>query len=130
MIHAMQFHVIPLVLLTVSLIPQTLSADEQPEPASPRGCAGGLLNPSAGPLHVFTGVEMAGQYAADQSMKVIGRTGVLWKMSLGEGIPLEVRGGPTVKYNDPLRPERSRDQGSMEWEVKAKCPLIGPFNLE
>jgi hypothetical protein len=86
--------------------------------------------PVAGPLHLFTGVEMGGQYAADQSMKVIGRTGVLWRMSLGEGIPLSVRGGPTVKYNDALRPERTKDQGTMEWEVKAQCPLIGPFNLE
>ena len=44
--------------------------------------------------------------------------------------PLEVRGGPTVKYNDPMHPVRGKDQASMLWEVKAKTPLVGPFGLE
>jgi hypothetical protein len=86
--------------------------------------------PVTGPVYLFTGVEMGGQYSADQPVKMIGRTGVLWKMPLGEGTALEVRGGPTMKYNDATRLDKTHDQGSMEWEVKAKCPLIGPFNLE
>ena len=37
-----------------------------------------------------------------------------------------VRGGPAVKYNDPLHPLRGKDQAAMLWEVKAKAPLVGP----
>ncbi len=86
--------------------------------------------PLTGPVYLFTEVAMNGQYSADQAMKVVGRTGVLWKMPLGEGNALEVRGGPAVKYNDALKLEKGRDPGQMQWEVKAKAPLIGPLGLE
>jgi hypothetical protein len=86
--------------------------------------------PLSGPLHVFTEVSLGGEYVADQLMTVVGKTGVLWKMPFGDGTALEVRGGPTLKYNDALRPVKSKDQAAMLWEVKAKCPLIGPLNLE
>jgi hypothetical protein len=86
--------------------------------------------PLSGPLYVFTEVTLGGEYSADQMMKVIGKSGLLWRMPIGEGTALEVRGGPTVKYNDALRPEKARDQAAMLWELKARCPLIGPLNLE
>lgn len=86
--------------------------------------------PVSGPLHLFTEVSLGGEYAADQAMKVVGKTGFLWKMAIGEGAPVEVRGGPTVKYNDALNPVRGKEQAAMLWEVKAKTPLVGPLGLE
>lgn len=86
--------------------------------------------PVTGPLYLFTEVSLGGEFAADQFMKVIGKTGMLWKLPVGEGPAIELRGGPTLKYNDALRPEKSRDQAAMLWELKARSPLIGPLNLE
>src|SRR5258708_247077 len=86
--------------------------------------------PVSGPLHVFTELSLGGEYAADQAMKVVGKTGFLWKMSLGEGKPLEVRSGPTLKYNDALHSQKTPTQASVLWEVKAKAPLVGPIGAE
>jgi hypothetical protein len=86
--------------------------------------------PLSGPVYLFGEVTMLGEYSADQAMRVVGKTGVLWRVPVGEGAPVEVRGGPAVKYNDALRVDRSGEQGSVLWEVKAKAPLVGPIGLE
>lgn len=87
--------------------------------------------PMVGPFYVFGCVEMGGDYAADQNVRMIGRTGVLWKAQLTDKSAIEVRGGPSVRYNDALRLEKVRDQGSMMWEFKAKAPLVlGPLGVE
>ena len=87
--------------------------------------------PLSGPLYVFGEVTMAGEYAADQAMKVTGKTGVLWRVPVAGGSAIEVRGGPTVKYNDAMKLEKGKETGTMLWEVKAKAPLlIGPVGLE
>jgi hypothetical protein len=89
-----------------------------------------LAIPLTGPFYVFGEAALGGEYSADQEMKVTGKTGVLWKMPLGEKA-LELRGGPTLTYNDALRGlQRGRDQGTMAWEVKGKLPLLGPLGLE
>src|SRR5262245_26398509 len=87
--------------------------------------------PMVGPFFVFGGVEMGGDYAADQKMNVIGRTGLLWKVPVNDSSAIVVRGGPSLKYNDALRLEKGNQQGSMLWEVKATAPLLlGPVGLE
>ena len=87
--------------------------------------------PLSGPLYVFGEVSMEGQYAADQAMKMAGKTGVLWRLPVTEKHAIEVRGGPTLKYNDAMKIEKGKDTGTMLWEVKAKAPLLlGPVGLE
>src|SRR5205823_13707183 len=87
--------------------------------------------PLTGPLYVFTEVSMEGQYATNQAMKVAGKSGVLFRVPVGDGTAIEVRGGPSVKYNDAYKVEKGKEQGTMLWEVKAKAPLlIGPLGLE
>lgn len=88
--------------------------------------------PMVGPFYVFGGVEMGGGYSADQQTKVIGRTGLLWRLPVNDKSAIVVRGGPSVKYLDALHVEKSKDQGgAMLWEVKATAPpLLGPLGLE
>jgi len=88
--------------------------------------------PMVGPFYVFGGVEMGGGYSADQQTKVIGRTGLLWKVPVNEKSAIVVRGGPSVKYNDALHVEKGKDPGgAMLWEVKATAPpLLGPLGVE
>ncbi len=86
--------------------------------------------PVTGPLFLFGQTVLVGDYAADQEMKVVGRTGVLWKVPVGVGPPLEVRGGPAVKYKDALRAEGGLEQAEVFLEVQAKMPVLGSIGLE
>jgi Protein of unknown function, DUF481 len=83
-----------------------------------------------GPLTLF------GQLGADcnslnsQELKLNGKTGLAWKWQgwpLGE---LQVRGGPSLTYDDPLRPVRMKEQSEVFLELQCKCPLPGKVNLE
>jgi hypothetical protein len=87
-----------------------------------------LAIPVTGPLHLFTEVSLGGDYVADPTL--VGKTGVLWKMPLGEGAPLEVSGGPALKHNDPMHPFRASNQASLLWELKAKATLVGSLGVE
>lgn len=89
-----------------------------------------LKMPVAGPLALFGQTSMNGNYTADQNMSVVGRTGAILKVPVGSGSMLELRGGPTIKYNDALRPDRTREQASVLLEVQAKYPLLGGIGLE
>ena len=73
---------------------------------------------------------MNGTYTADQNMTVVGRTGAIVQVPVGSGSALELRGGPTIRYNDALRPDRTKDQASVLLEVQAKYPLLGGIGLE
>jgi hypothetical protein len=86
--------------------------------------------PLTGPLYVFGEVSMEGQYETNQEMKFAGKSGVLLRLPVGDGTAIEVRGGPSVKYNDAYKIEKGKEQGTMQWEVKAKAPLLGPLGLE
>jgi hypothetical protein len=89
-----------------------------------------LKIPVTGPLALFGQAVLVGDYAADQDMKVVGRTGVICKLPVWEGTALELRGGPAVKYNDALRPDKTHDQASVLLEVKATMPLSSTLGLE
>jgi hypothetical protein len=85
--------------------------------------------PVTGPLSLFGQAVLTGEYAANQEMNVVGRTGVICKLPVWSGTALELRGGPAVKYNDALRPG-PRDQASLLLEVKATMPLTSSLGLE
>src|SRR5262249_7807126 len=86
--------------------------------------------PVLGPLFLFGQTGLSGDYGADQNMKVVGRTGALRTVHVGEGTALELRGGPALKYNDALRPEKAKDQASVLLEVQAKWPITGGIGIE
>jgi hypothetical protein len=83
--------------------------------------------PVAGPLALFGQTALNGDYAADQNVTVVGRTGAILKLPTGIGSALELRGGPAIKYNDALRSDRT---ASLLMEVQAKWPLIAGIGLE
>src|SRR5262245_15960271 len=85
--------------------------------------------PVTGPLSLFGQAVLTGEYAANQEMNVVGRTGVICKLPVWTGTALELRGGPAVKYSDALRPG-SRDAASVLLEVKAIMPLTSSLGLE
>jgi hypothetical protein len=89
-----------------------------------------LSIPVTGPIFLFGEVAMNGQYAADQNVIVAGRTGIMCRVPVTDGSAIEVRGGPTVQYNDALRLEKARDQAALLWELRAKWPLLGTVGLE
>ena len=89
-----------------------------------------LKIPVTGPLALFGQAVLTGDYAANQEMNVIGRTGVICKLPVWAGTALELRGGPAVKYNDALRPDKTHDQASVLLEVKATMPLTSMLGLE
>jgi hypothetical protein len=86
-----------------------------------------LKLPVAGPLALFGQTALTGDYAADQNMTVVGRTGAILKLPTGIGSALELRGGPAIKYNDALRSDRT---ASLLMEVQAKWPIIAGIGLE
>lgn len=86
--------------------------------------------PLAGPLFLVGSAGLTGEYVADQNMKVVGRTHALLKVAVSEERELELRGGPTIKVNDALRPASSKDQTSILLEVQAKWPIVHGIGLE
>src|SRR5438270_3999885 len=85
--------------------------------------------PVSGPLTLFGQAVLTGEYAANQEMNVVGRTGVICKLPVWAGTALELRGGPAVKYNDALRPGPP-NQASVLLEVKATMPPTSSLGLE
>lgn len=86
-----------------------------------------LKMPVAGSLSLFSETSLAGDYAPDQNMQVVGRTGAILRLPTGIGSALELRGGPTLKYNDALRSDRA---ASLLMEVQAKWPILAGIGLE
>jgi hypothetical protein len=82
-----------------------------------------------GPVFMFGKLNLDGHYAADQEMRVIGRTGVMFKLPSPVGGPIELRGGPMVKIKDALRSEKS-EEADLLLEVQAKWPMLGTAGLE
>src|SRR5262245_13051801 len=85
--------------------------------------------PLSGPFFVFGQMAGASDEAAQKDMKLNGRTGLACKLPVG---PAEfvVRGGPGVRYTDPLRPLLTREQADWQLGVEARCPLVFGLGLE
>jgi len=86
--------------------------------------------PVAGPLFVFGQFGGAGTEVAQQDTKAGGQTGLGCKWAPVEDAEFVVRGGPSVSYTDPLRPDRLRERSDMLLEVQARWPLLGKIGLE
>lgn len=85
--------------------------------------------PVTGPIYVFGQFNLNGEYAADQDMRVIGRTGLSYRVPVS-GRPFELRGGPSIRVLDALRAEQARDQAQFLLEVQCRWPLMGTLGLE
>jgi hypothetical protein len=77
--------------------------------------------PLAGPVFLFGQLGAGSDPLSAQQLKVAGRTGLAWKMGLGPGSEIQLGGGPALTWDDPLRPERTRERS--EWIVELKCRL-------
>ena len=86
--------------------------------------------PVLGPVFFFGQFGAACEEAAQQDMKVNGRTGLACKVPLAPGAEFLVRSGPGVSYTDPLRPESTREQTDWLLEVQASCPLVAGVGLQ
>jgi hypothetical protein len=86
--------------------------------------------PLAGPVFVFGQFGANSEEAAQQDMKVAGRTGLACKLPVGSAAELVVRSGPGVSYTDPLRPLHVRERSDWLVEVQARLPLLFGVGLE
>jgi hypothetical protein len=84
----------------------------------------------AGPVFFFGQLGATSEEAAQQDLKVNGRTGLACKVPLAPGAEFLVRSGPGVSYTDPLRPVSTREQRDWLLEVQARCPLVAGVGLE
>jgi hypothetical protein len=83
-----------------------------------------------GPVSLFGQVGVDSTSMDSQALKLQGKSGLAVKCPgwpLGE---LQLRGGPCVTYDDPLRPVRTKEQSELFLELQCKCPLPGKIQLE
>ncbi len=89
-----------------------------------------LRVPVTSAFSVFGQVSLNGDYVADQDMKVVGRTGVLYRVPVGGNTQFEFRGGPSIKMSDALRLEAARESAQFLLEVQCRWPILGQIGLE
>jgi hypothetical protein len=85
--------------------------------------------PVAGPLFAF-GQLGANATEAETDTKAAVKTGVGCKWAPARGAELVVRGGPSVTYTDPLRPDHVQEKSEWLLEVQARWPLLASVGLE
>ena len=83
----------------------------------------------AGPFYAYGQFSAGAEDALHQDARVNGRTGLAWQVPIST-LELLVRGGPTVAYTDPLRPERMKEKSELLLEVQGRCPLLFGVHLE
>jgi hypothetical protein len=83
-----------------------------------------------GPLFVFGQLGAAPDPVAAETLKMNGRTGLGCKMAAPLGIEVQLRGGPTLSYSDPLGTDRGGERSQVFVEVQCRCPLPGKMGLE
>jgi hypothetical protein len=82
----------------------------------------------AGPVAVFSQFGTRCDYM--EEVKLTGKTGLACKLEPWARCEVQLRGGPAVTYDDPLRPERTREQSDLLLELQCRCPLPGKVKLE
>jgi hypothetical protein len=80
-----------------------------------------------GPVFVFGQVGAGCDPVLAREMTVSGKTGVAWKIPVVFGGEVLLRGGRSLNYTDPLRPEAARAGSEVFLEMQARLPL--PWNL-
>jgi hypothetical protein len=85
-----------------------------------------------GPVFVFGQFQAGYNTVMSQELKWAGLTGVGCRLAPGGGTEVQLRGGPRLTHaEDPLRPVRlPTEKSQMVVELEARCPLLGPVNLE
>jgi hypothetical protein len=86
--------------------------------------------PVLGPLSLFGQVGARCESMSSQELKVASRTGVACKLLGGPVGEMLLRGGPALKCDDPLRPERMKDQSELQIELQYRYALPGQVKVE
>jgi hypothetical protein len=87
-------------------------------------------------LDVLGSVSVFGQVGAGQELtrfedlKLTGRTGLAWKLPVGPGGEVLLRGGPSVTCADALRPALAQGRSELLLELTCRWALLGPVGLE
>jgi hypothetical protein len=84
----------------------------------------------AGPVALFGQMGATGGDVAQQDVKVSGRTGVACQVPVPLGAELVLRGGPSLTYTDPLRPEHTTARSELSVELQGRLPLLFGVGLE
>jgi hypothetical protein len=85
--------------------------------------------PLAGPVFVFGQFGAAPDPVTSEEMKMQGKTGVGCKVPVPFGIDVQLRGGRSLSYNDPLGTDHG-ERSQVFVEVQCHCPLPGQLGLE
>jgi hypothetical protein len=84
----------------------------------------------AGPLMAFGELGAACDCMESQDVKFTGKTGLSCRLQPLPSCEIQLRGGPSVTYADPLRPERTKEQSDLLLELQCRCPLPAKAKLE
>jgi hypothetical protein len=84
--------------------------------------------PLAGPVFVFGKFDAVSAQAMADELKMQGKTGVGCKIPVPFGIDVQLSGGRSLTYGDPLVPRAERTEVFVE--LKCRCPLPGQLALE
>jgi hypothetical protein len=87
-------------------------------------------SPQVGPFFAFGQFGGNGQEEQTTDVKLAGKTGLGCKCPLLDQGEIVFRGGPSVTYTDPLRPERTREESKWLLEVQGRWPLLARVGLE
>jgi hypothetical protein len=83
-----------------------------------------------GPFSVFGQVGAGHELSRSEDLKLTGRTGLAWKLPVGPGGEVLLRGGPAVSCADALRPALAQGHSELLLELQCRWPLLGPLGLE
>ncbi len=86
-------------------------------------------SPVLGPFSLYGNLG-ANSDEPEKDMKVAGKTGLACKVPLFWAAELTLRGGPSLTYTDPQRPERMKERSEWLLEVQARWPLLAGIGLE
>lgn len=84
----------------------------------------------AGPLALFGQMGAVGGDVDQQDVKFSGRTGVACQVPVPQGAELVLRGGPSITYTDPLRPDHTTSHSELMVELQGRLPLAFGVGLE
>jgi hypothetical protein len=83
-----------------------------------------------GSVSVFGQVGAGPQPTRSEDLKLTGRTGLAWKLPVGPGGEMLLRGGPSVTCADALRSGLAQGRSELLLELTCRWPLLGPVGFE
>jgi hypothetical protein len=85
--------------------------------------------PLAGPVFVFGHFDATPDPVSTDELKLQGKTGFGCKVPVPFGIEVQLRGGRSLTYSDPLGSDRG-ERSQVFVELQCRCPLPGQLGLE